>query len=64
MNYGDLKTHFEAVLNRSDITSALTTTFIGQGIAEYSVSFVHRLMSERLTTQSQARQLVILPNDF
>ena len=42
MNYGDLKTHFEAVLNRSDITSALTTTFIGQGIAkEYKGSFGH-----------------------
>ena len=27
MNYGDLKTHFNNVLNRSDITTALTTTF-------------------------------------
>jgi hypothetical protein len=33
MNYGELKTHFTALLNRSDITAALTTTFIDQGIA-------------------------------
>jgi hypothetical protein len=33
MNYGDLKTHFNNVLNRSDITTALTTTFIDQGTA-------------------------------
>ena len=33
MNYGEIKDHFEALLNRSDITAALTTTFIDQGIA-------------------------------
>ena len=33
MNYGDLKAHFNDLLNRSDITSALTTRFIDQGIA-------------------------------
>ena len=33
MNYGELKTHFEALLNRSDITASLTTTFIDQGIS-------------------------------
>ena len=33
MNYGDLKSHFNGLLNRSDITAALTTRFIDQGIA-------------------------------
>lgn len=33
MNYGDLKSHFESLLNRSDITPALTTQFIDDGIA-------------------------------
>ena len=33
MNYGNLKTQFNNVLNRTDITSDLTTTFIDQGIS-------------------------------
>ena len=33
MNKGNLRSHFKAVLNRSDITDALADTFIDQGIA-------------------------------
>ena len=33
MNYGDLKSHFNDLLNRTDITSTLTTRFIDQGLA-------------------------------
>ena len=33
MNYGTLKSHFNDLLNRSDITSTLTERFIDQGIA-------------------------------
>ena len=33
MNFGDLKAHFNDLLNRSDITTTLTTRFIDQGIA-------------------------------
>lgn len=33
MNYGELKTQFEAILNRTDITSTLTETFINQALA-------------------------------
>ena len=36
MNYGDLKSHFNDLLNRSDITTALTTRFIDQGDRPYS----------------------------
>jgi len=32
MNYGDLKTHFNAMLNRTDITQSLTEQFISDGI--------------------------------
>ena len=39
MNYGQVKSHFEALLNRSDNTSALTTTFLDQGIRAYHASF-------------------------
>lgn len=33
MNYGELKQHFNDLLNRSDITASLTTRFIDNGIA-------------------------------
>lgn len=33
MNKGNLRSHFIAVLNRSDITNSLADTFIDQGIA-------------------------------
>ena len=42
MNYGDLKSHFNDLLNRPDITAALTTRFIDQGIARIPVSFGHQ----------------------
>ena len=32
MHYGNLRTHFKALLNRSDITDALANTFIDQAI--------------------------------
>ena len=65
MNYGDLKTHFEAVLNRSDITAALTETFIGQGIAriqrQLRSPINERKADYTITSQTAS---VILPNDF
>lgn len=32
MNKGEIRAHFKALLNRSDITDALADTFIDQGI--------------------------------
>ena len=58
MNYGDLKTHFEQCLTGSDITSALTETFISQGIARIQRQLRSPINERRLTTQSQARQLL------
>ena len=34
MNYGDLKSHFNDLLNRTDITTTLTTRFIDQGLLD------------------------------
>lgn len=36
MNLGELRTHFKELLNRSDITNDLTTTFIDQGVQRIS----------------------------
>ncbi len=65
MNYGDLKTHFNNVLNRSDITASLTTTFIDQGIARIQRQ-LRTPMQEKLTTYTISSQtaFVELPNDF
>ena len=65
MNYGDLKTHFNNVLNRSDITTALTTTFIDQGIARVQRQ-LRTPMQEALTTYTLSGQTeyITLPNDF
>ena len=65
MNFGDLKTHFEAVLNRSDITAALTTTFIGQGIARIQRQLRSPINERKAEyTISSTTSSVILPNDF
>ena len=65
MNYGDLKSHFNDLLNRSDITPALTTRFIDQGIARIQRQ-LRTPMSERvlnITITSQTSSLT-LPSDF
>ena len=51
MNYGDLKSHFNDLLNRSDITPTLTTRFIDQSCQDTTTAADS--MSERvLTSQS------------
>ena len=65
MNYGDLKSHFNDLLNRSDITTALTTRFIDQGIARIQRQ-LRTPMSERVfnvTITGQTESLT-LPSDF
>jgi|TARA_R110000772_G_scaffold92549_5_gene189508 hypothetical protein len=65
MNYGDLKTHFNNVLNRSDITTALTTTFIDQGTARVQRQ-LRTPMQEKVAsyTLSSQTEYITLPNDF
>lgn len=65
MNYGELKSHFEALLNRSDNTSALTETFITQGISrigrQLRTAMSEKLQSFALTSKTSA---FTLPSDF
>ena len=65
MNYGELKSHFEALLNRSDNTSALTETFISQGISRIGRQ-LRTAMNEKLQTYALTSQtaLFTLPSDF
>ena len=65
MNYGDLKSHFNDLLNRSDITAALTTRFIDQGIARIERS-LRTPMQEKVKnyTISGATTEITLPTDF
>ena len=65
MNYGQIKDHFEALLNRSDITAPLTTTFIEQGIRRIS-RMLRSPMNEKvqvITLTSQTASFT-LPSDF
>ena len=65
MNYGELKSHFEALLNRSDNTSSLTNTFIDQGIARIQRQ-LRTPMNEAKTdyTITGETKSVTLPSDF
>lgn len=65
MNYGDIKTHFNNLLNRSDITSALTTTFIDQGIQRIQRSLRVPLMdSTNYYDIASQTASITLPDDF
>ena len=65
MNYGDIKSHFNNLLNRSDITAALTETFIDQGIARIQRQ-LRTPLNESVITYSLTGQTpaVTLPNNF
>lgn len=65
MNYGDLKTHFNNLLNRSDITTALTNTFLDQGNARIQRQ-LRTPMQEKVAnyTLSTQTEYITLPNDF
>ena len=65
MNLGDIKTHFEALLNRSDITPTLTTNFIDQSIARIQRQ-LRTPLNENVSTYifTQQTTSVTLPNDF
>jgi hypothetical protein len=65
MIYSDLKSHFNDLLNRSDITSSLTTRFIDQGISRIQRS-LRTPMSERVLeiTINSKTESMTLPSDF
>jgi hypothetical protein len=65
MNFGDLKTHFQNLLNRSDLTTALSETFINQGIAriqrQLRVPMNEKVQNYTLSAQTSS---LTLPADF
>lgn len=65
MNYGNIRTHFKAVLNRSDITDALADTFIDQGIAriqrQLRIPIMEAQQNYTISTQTGS---VVVPNDM
>ena len=65
MNYGQIKSHFQDLLNRSDITTALTTRFIDQSIARIQRQ-LRTPMSERVleVTITGQTENMTLPSDF
>ena len=65
MNYGDLKSHFNDLLNRSDITSALTIRFIDQGISRIQRQ-LRTPLNEKVKTYNITSQTtsLTLPADF
>lgn len=65
MNKGDIRTHFKALLNRSDCTDALADTFVDQSIARIQRSLrVPSMEKQQSYTISAATTLLVLPNDF
>ena len=60
MNYGTLKSHFNDLLNRSDITSTLTERFIDQGIAriqrQLRTPANEKKKTYQITSQSKSKQ--------
>ena len=65
MNYGDLKTHFDLLLNRSDITTGLTNQFINDGIARIQRSLRTPMQEKVLSVAvSAATSQLTIPADF
>jgi hypothetical protein len=65
MNLGNIRSHFKALLNRSDITDALADTFIDQGIARVQRSLRIPSMEKQYNYNIVALTTAItLPNDF
>tara|TARA_A200000159_G_scaffold134453_1_gene133055 strand:- start:174 stop:776 length:603 start_codon:yes stop_codon:yes gene_type:complete len=65
MNYGSIRSHFKALLNRSDITDALADTFLDQGIARIQRSLripaMEKMYNFNVTASTPH---ILVPNDF
>ena len=65
MNKGDIRTHFKALLNRSDCTDALADTFVDQSIARIQRTLrIPSMEKQQSYTISSSTTLLVLPNDF
>ena len=65
MNFGTLKSHFNDLLNRSDITTTLTERFIEQSLSriqrQLRTPMSERVLNITITSQTES---VTLPSDF
>jgi hypothetical protein len=65
MNYGQIRTHFKALLNRSDITDDLANTFIDQGIARIQRSLrIPSMEAQHTYSFTSSTSKVTLPTNF
>ncbi len=65
MNLGSIRTHFKALLNRSDITDALADTFLDQGTVRIQRQLRIPSMEKQTNYNlSSATSTILLPNDF
>lgn len=65
MNYGELKTHFVAVLNRRDITATLRDTFLQMAIARIQRELRAPLMEKSvLVTIGSEYDGIEIPSDY
>lgn len=65
MNYGEIRTQFKNILNRSDCTNALADTFISQGLAR-SQRVLRTPANEKftVTTATAGFTAIAVPNDL
>ena len=65
MNYGQIRAHFKALLNRSDITDTLADTFLDQGNARIQRSLrIPPMESQHSYSFTSQTTKVTLPADF
>lgn len=64
MNYGDLKTQFQGLLNRRDITPSLTTTFMNMGIQRIQRELRVPAMEKKAFATTDGTPNVPVPGDL
>jgi hypothetical protein len=65
MNLGTLRSHFIALLNRSDITNTLADTFLDQGIARIQRQLrIPSMEKQQIYSISAQTGSLTIPNDF
>jgi hypothetical protein len=65
MNYGELKTHFQALLNRRDLTTTLRETFLQMGISRIQRELRAPLMEKAtLVTIGEDYDGLEIPSDY
>lgn len=64
MNYGELKSQFQGLLNRRDITASQVTTFLDQGISRAQRKLRIPAMEKSVLVTIESYDGIIIPNDL